>query len=101
MRQYLGVHLSSKLSWNDHVDITAKKAYQTLNYARSNFSTCQSHIREQCYKTLVRPQLEYASSVWDNSVKRNVNKIEAVQCVVQHASPVVTDYWHTQLVNIN
>jgi len=38
--KYLGVHLNSKLSWNDHVDITAKKASQTLNFARRNFSTC-------------------------------------------------------------
>jgi len=27
----------------------------------------------------VRPQLEHASSVWDNSVKSNINKVESVQ----------------------
>ena len=27
----------------------------------------------------MRPQLEYASSVWDNSVKRNINKVKSVQ----------------------
>jgi len=77
--RYLGVHINSKLSWNTHIDITAKKATQSLNFLRRNFSCCPLTIREQCYKTLVRPQLEYASSVWDNPVKRNVNKIEAVQ----------------------
>jgi len=77
--KYLGVNISSKLSWNTHVDITAKKATQSLNFIRRNFSCCPSSIREQCYKTLVRPQLEYASSVWDNPVKRNATKIEAVQ----------------------
>jgi len=29
--------------------------------------------------TLVRPQLESASSVWDNSVNRNINKVELLQ----------------------
>jgi len=69
--KYPGVHLNNKLSWNNHVDITTKKASQTVNFVRRNFLTCPSHIREQCYKTLVRPQLEYASTVWDNSVKRH------------------------------
>jgi len=69
--KYLGVHLSSKLSWNTHVDITVKKATQSLNFIRRNFSCCPARIREQCYKTLVRPQLECASSVWDNTGKRN------------------------------
>ena len=75
---YLGVNISSNLSWNTHVDTTAKKATQTLNFVRRNFSCCPMSVREQCYKTLVRPQLEYASSVWDNPVKRNITKIEAV-----------------------
>ena len=77
--KYLGVNISSKLSWNVHVDITAKKATQSLNFIRRNFSCCPTHIREQCYKTLVRPQLEYASSVWDNTVQRNITKVESVQ----------------------
>jgi len=44
-----------------------------------NFSYYPMAIHEQCHKTFVRPQLEYASSVWDNSVKRNVGRVEAVQ----------------------
>ena len=31
------------------------------------------------YKTLVRPQLEYAATVWDQSTKTGINKVEAVQ----------------------
>ena len=82
--KYLAVHLSSKLNWNNHVDITSKQASQTLNFIRRNFSTSPGHIREQCHKTLVRPQLKYAPSVWDNSVKRNVNKIKAIQQCAAH-----------------
>ena len=77
--KYLRVHLNNKRSWNDDVDITTKKASKTLNFVRKNFSTCPSHIRKQCYKTLGRPQLEYASTVWDNNVKRNIDNIDAVQ----------------------
>jgi len=63
---------------HDETNPSAKKATQTLNFVR-RYSCCPMSIREQCYKTLVRPQLEYASAVWDNPVKRNITKIEAVQ----------------------
>jgi len=49
-----------------------------------NFSSCPTHIREHCYKTLVRSQLEYASAVWDNNVKSNINKVESVQRNAAH-----------------
>jgi len=92
--KYLGVCINNKLSWNTHVDVTVKKATQSLNFIRRNFACCPAPIREQCYKTLVRPQLEYASSVWDNPVKCNVTKIEPVQTIMQHGSPVETSNIH-------
>ena len=55
--------------------LTANYASQTLNFVRRNFSTCPltPHPWTLC------PQLEYASSVWDNSIQCNVNKLESVQ----------------------
>jgi len=77
--KYLGLNISSKLSWNNHVDSITKHATQSLKFIRRNFPSCPIHIHEQCYMTLVRHQLEYASSVWDNSVQRNIQKVESVQ----------------------
>ena len=37
------------------------------------------HIKQSAYTTLVRPLLEYSSSVWDPHIKTLVNKIELVQ----------------------
>ena len=36
-------------------------------------------IKATAYKTLVRPLLEYSSTVWDPYTQGNINKIEAVQ----------------------
>ena len=69
----------TKIYWNNHVDYITKLATQTLNFIRRNFSTCPFHIREHCYTTLVRPQLEYTFSVWDNNIQCNSNRLESVQ----------------------
>jgi len=42
-------------------------------------SRCPTIIKAQCYTTLVRPTLEYASSIWRPSKKDSINKVEAVQ----------------------
>ena len=44
-----------------------------------NLYTCPQHIKKSAYTTLVRPLLEYSSSVWDPHTKTLVNKIEIVQ----------------------
>jgi len=87
--RYLGVYINSKLSWNDHIDTTAKKATQSFSFLRGNFSCSLTPIREQCYKTLVRPQLECASCVWDNLVKCNVGKSKP-SSQARHGSPILT-----------
>ena len=38
---------------------------RTLGFVQRNIKTKIPKVREKAYNTLVRPQLEYASAVWD------------------------------------
>ena len=77
--KYLGVDISSDLSWNSHVDRITGNANRTLGFIRRNIKTKMSRVRETAYNTLVRPQLEYASAVWDPHTDRRLNQIEQIQ----------------------
>ena len=77
--KYLGVNISENLSWNAHIAATAKKASNSLAFLRRNLASCPPDIKAQSYQTLVRPILEYASTVWDPHTTTNINLIEAVQ----------------------
>ena len=77
--KYLGVHLSKDLSWNTHVSNITSTAYKTIGFVKRNVNTTNQSVRELAYKTLVRPQFEYASNVWSPSTKVNIDKIEMTQ----------------------
>ena len=61
----LGVWLSDDLSWKSHVDHIHSRATPRLYYLRQlrrcGLSQCDLPA---CYKTLIRPILEYACPVW-------------------------------------
>ena len=76
---YLGVELTSTLSWKEHINKIQSKANKTLNMLRRNFYKSPSNIKKEAYVTLVRPILEYASSCWDPYEEGLINKLEAVQ----------------------
>ena len=50
-----------------------------LGFIKRNCNKCNKNIKLKCYITLVRPILEYASSVWDPSTKENIEKLEQIQ----------------------
>ena len=77
--KYLGVNISKNLSWNHHIDSVCKKANNTTAFLRRNLASCPRSIKDKCYKTMARPQVEYASSVWDPHTQRNINRVEQVQ----------------------
>ena len=77
--KYLGVDISGSLTWNSHIDQIASTANRTLGFVRRNIITKMSKVRETAYNTLVRPQLEYASAVWDPHKKGWISQIEQVQ----------------------
>ena len=77
--KYLGVTLTDNLSWNAHVDDKTRKANNTLGFLRRNLARCPKDTKAQCYTSLVRPIIEYASSAWDPHTSRNIQQLEAVQ----------------------
>ena len=54
-------------------------ANKSLGFLRRNLKTKNTSLRENAYKAIVRPQLEYASPVWDPHTKDDIQKIESVQ----------------------
>ena len=77
--KYLGVDISGSLTWNSHIDRITGSANRTLGFVRRNIKTRMSKVRETAYNTLVRPQLEYASAVWDPHNKNRISQIEQVE----------------------
>ena len=97
---YLGVHLSSDLRWNVHVSKITSKANGTLAFLRRNLSMCSKEAKSKAYKTLVRPQLEYISAVWDPHTAQNIKKLEDVQRRAARFAHNNYDYHHTSVTKL-
>ena len=94
--KYLGVHLSSKCSWQKHIEQIISKSNLMLRFIKRNFKGCPQTVKETVYVSLVRPLLEYASCVWDPSAEGTKHDIEMVQR--RAARFVLNDYDRTSSV---
>ena len=77
--KYLGVTISSNLSWSKHVNNISKKANSTMAFLRRNIRPASQQAKSTAYKTFVRPTLEYASTVWSPHTDTDSNQLEMVQ----------------------
>ena len=77
--RYLGVHINSKLSWNDHRSAIAAEATRVLNILRRNLSGCCISTKSRAFRILVIPILEYAAQVWNPYTKKNIDKPKDIQ----------------------
>ena len=77
--KYLGVNISQDLTWRKHIEDTTTKANKTLGFVRRNLSECTSQVKSVAYTTMVRPRLEYSSTVWDPHLTSDVHTLEQVQ----------------------
>ena len=75
----LGVLLDKWLSCSPHISNIASKASQTLNFLKCNLSMCSTAIKASAYFTMVRPIMEYASTVWDPFYVKDIQQLEKVQ----------------------
>ena len=82
---------------NTHVSNICTKANRILSFLRHNLSACPQDVKESAYKGLVRPVLEYGSSVWDPSGILLQEELEKVQ---QRAARFVTGNYIYETVSM-
>ena len=78
--KYLGLLISSDLSWSGHIHSVCSKARKILGllYRRFYKFSDQATLL-QLYLSLVRPHLEYAATVWDPHLQRDIQLLERTQ----------------------
>lgn len=76
---YLGITITDDLDLGQHISEITSKATRTLGFLRRNLAFAPRQTKDVAYKTLVRPQLEYASPIWHPYVKTQIQQVEKVQ----------------------
>ena len=74
--KYLGLTITDDLEWGQHISEISCKATKILGFLRRNLALAPRHTKEVAYKTLVRPQLEYAAPIWHpyNEIEKKVGE---------------------------
>ena len=88
--KYLGVTITNDLKWNRHISNICTKANRTLGFLSRTLFPCPQNVKQAAYKCMVRPILEYGSSVWDPHPDKLQEELEKVQ--IRAASFVTRNY---------
>ena len=89
--KFLGIHISSNLSWNIHVDYICKKARKTIGFIHRAFNNSSPSTRRILYLTLVRPLIEYGSIAFHPLNISLTNRLESTQ---RFAARVILQSWN-------
>ena len=80
--KYLGVVIDSKLSWSEHIKQVTNRATVTRSRgsynAISTIAQCPSKLAN-CYKSMIKPIVEYACTIWAPHTQKDIATIESVQ----------------------
>ena len=77
--KYLGIIISQDMKWTKHITQTCSRANRALGFIKRNVKIRSPRIKEKLYNSLVRPHVEYASSVWSPHEVNPIHKLEMVQ----------------------
>ena len=89
--KYLGITLTSNMSWSPHITVCCNKTRRLIGLLYRRFhqhSSSSTLIKLYC--SFIRPHLEYASVVWNPGVKGETDALENVQ---KFALRVCTNLW--------
>lgn len=96
--KYLGVHFTSNLSWEAHINQIVVKANQSLGFLRRTLHMANRETKLVAYTALVRPQLEYASTTWNPHQAYLIQKLESIQSRATRF--ILKNYTHTSITTL-
>ena len=76
---YLGLTITSKMKWDQHINSTCSSANRMLGFLNRTLRRCPAQLKEKAYKSTVRPKLEYGATIWDPHQQKYIDKLEMVQ----------------------
>ena len=75
----LGVRFDNNLTFRDHISEKINKAYSVLGIIKRNFIYMDERTFTLLYKSMVRPHVEFANSVWCPYKIGDSKEIEKIQ----------------------
>uniref|UniRef100_A0A7E4V8T5 Reverse transcriptase domain-containing protein n=2 Tax=Panagrellus redivivus TaxID=6233 RepID=A0A7E4V8T5_PANRE len=92
----LGVMVSSDLSWDEHIKVCTRKAYSALYCLLKAIKSNNPTVLTRLYTVYVRPLLEFASPVFNPTLKRQAKELEKIQKLATRRiffrSPLLRNY---------
>ena len=89
--KYLGLLLTSDLSWSKHIEGICTKTKKILGLLYHRFyQHANQETLLQLYILIVRPHMEYAAQVWDPHLKKDQDLLESTQ---KFACKMITKHW--------
>ena len=78
--KYLGITISSDLTWSKHINIIGSKTRKLVRLLFWQFYRCaDTDTIRKLYIAIIRPHLEYASQVWDPYLQKDQQTLENIQ----------------------
>ena len=92
--KYLGVQITSDLSWSDHIHTKCSKARKLVGLLYRQFQgNTDPATLFNLYRSLIRPHLEYACEVWNPYLQKDIKKLEQIQ---KFGLRMCTKRWDTE-----
>ena len=95
--KYLGVTLSAKFMWSDHVSAICKSSKRQIGLIHRQLHQAPSEMRRRIVNSTIQPKLEYCCAIWDPHLKQDIANLDNVQ---KFAGRVVTHNWSSDITEL-
>ena len=75
----LGVRVDNELGFSQHIRAATSKANSMISMLKNAIVCRDMELWKKLYVSLIRPHLEYAVSVWNPRLRKDIDELERVQ----------------------